>query len=61
MKKKQLEIVVTMGSVIIFIILVIAAGLIMRGFSNYGYTAALLIFVIIMGIAGLKLAEIPDK
>lgn len=61
MKKKQLEIVVTMGSVMMFILLVMASGLIMRGFSNYGYTAALLIFVIIMGIAGLKLAEIPDK
>lgn len=61
MNKKSLEITVSLGSVGVFIILIAAAKLIMPAWAGYGYTAALLIFVIIMGTAGLKLAEIPDR
>ncbi len=60
MKKMYLEIITAVASVAVFIILIIAAQLIMPASAGYGYTAALLIFVIIMGIAGFKLAEIPD-
>jgi hypothetical protein len=61
MKKKPLEIIVSVGCVAVFIILIAAAKLIVPAASGFGYTAALLIFVVIMGMAGLKLAEIPDE
>ncbi|MDP2766539.1 MAG: hypothetical protein Q8O41_03680 [Candidatus Methanoperedens sp.] len=61
MNKKSLEIIIVLGSVVIFIVLITAAKLAMPAKSGYGYSIALLIFVIIMGMAGLKLAEIPDK
>ena len=61
MNKKALEIIVSVGSVAVFIVLIAAAKLIMPASAGFGYTAALVIFVIIMGMAGLKLAEIPDK
>ena len=61
MNKKALEIIVSVGSVAAFIVLIAAAKLIMPASAGFGYTAALVIFVIIMGMAGLKLAEIPDK
>ncbi len=60
MKKMHLEIIVSLASVAIFIILIIAARLFVPS-QGYGYTAALLIFVTIMGIAGLKLAEISES
>ncbi len=61
MKKMQFEILISVASVAIFIIFILASKLIMPALASYGYTAALLIFVIIMGIAGLKLAEMPEK
>lgn len=61
MKKMYLEIITAVASVAIFFILIVAAKLIMPEVSGYGYSVALLVFVIIMGFAGLKLAEIPDK
>lgn len=59
MKKKPLEIIAALGSVAIFIVLIAAAKLI-APVPGYGYVAALLIFVVIMGTAGMKLAGIPD-
>jgi len=61
MNKKSLEIILSVGSVAVFVILIAASKLIISASPGYGYTAALLIFVVIMGMAGLKLAEIPDK
>ncbi len=61
MKKKALEIILSIASVAVFIILIAAVKLIIPASSGYGYTAALLVFLVIMGMAGLKLAEIPDK
>ncbi len=61
MKKMQLEIISSVVSVGIFIILVLASKLVMPAQAGYGYTIALLVFVMMMGIAGLKLAQIPDK
>lgn len=61
MKKKYLEIMVSVGAVAIFIILIAAVKLLMPASPGYGYTAALLVFVVIMGFAGLRLAEIPEK
>lgn len=61
MKKKALEIILSVASVAIFIILIAAVKIVTPSASGYGYTAALLVFLVIMGMAGLKLAEIPDK
>ncbi|SNQ61944.1 hypothetical protein [Candidatus Methanoperedens nitratireducens] len=61
MNKMSIEILTAVGSVAVFIILIVAAKLIIPAFEGYGFAAALLIFVVIMSIAGLKLAEIQDK
>lgn len=61
MKKMYLEIIIALASVALFFILIIATQLFAPEVSGYGFSAALLVFVIIMGFAGLKLAEIPDK
>jgi hypothetical protein len=61
MNKKELEIITCVTSVGIFVILIVSSRLIIPTLAGYGYTAALLIFVVIMSLAGLKLAEIPDK
>lgn len=61
MNKKALEIIISIGSVVAFIVLIAAAKIAMPASAGLGYTAALLIFVVVMGMAGLKLAEIPDK
>ena len=61
MKKKALEIILSIASVAVFIILIAAVTLIIPTSPGYGYAAALLVFLVIMGTVGLKLAEIPDK
>ncbi len=61
MNKMSLEILMVIGSVAVFVILTIASRLIMPASAGYGYAAALLVFIVIMGFAGLKLAEIPGK
>jgi len=61
MNKKSLEIITALGSVIIFIILILVSKIVMKSSAGLGYTASLLLFIVIMGFAGLKLAEIPDK
>ncbi|VVB93890.1 Uncharacterised protein [uncultured archaeon] len=61
MKKTQLEITMTVVSLVIFIISIVASKLIIPTSPGYGYAVALLVYVILMGVAGLKLAEIPDK
>jgi hypothetical protein len=61
MKKMYLEIITAVVSVAVFFILIVASKIFMPEVSGYGYSAALLVFVIIMGFAGLKLAEISDK
>jgi len=61
MKKMQFEIFSSVLSVAIFIVLLLISKIILPASAGYGYTVALLIFVLMMGIAGLKLAEMPDK
>lgn len=61
MNKMSLEILMVIGSVAVFVILTIASSLIMPASAGYGYATALLVFIVIMGFAGLKLAEIPGK
>jgi len=61
MEKMNLEISASVASVIILIVLIAASKLVLPASPGYGYTIALLVFVTIMGLVGLKLAEIPDK
>ncbi len=61
MKKTQLEITMTVASLAIFIISIVASKLVIPASPGYGYAVALLVYVILMGVAGLKLAEIPDN
>ncbi len=60
MEKMHLEITTALASVILLIILIATSKLIFPASPGYGYGAALLVFIVIMGMAGLKLAEIPD-
>ncbi len=61
MKKMYLEIITAIGSVVMFIALIVMVTIFMGKHAGYGYTIALLVYTMIMGIAGLKLAEIPDN
>ncbi len=61
MNKKSLEITAALGSVALFIILIGISKAVMKSQAGFGYAASLLIFMVIMGYAGLKFAEIPDK
>ncbi len=61
MKKMHLEIITAVVLLVIFIILIVASRLTTPETPGYGYAAALLVFVILMGMAGLKLAEMPDR
>jgi len=61
MNKKSLEIAISIGSVVLFIILIASSKFIMGSSAGFGYAASLLVFIVIMGFAGLKLAEIPEK
>ncbi len=60
MKKMQIEILTSLGSVALLIILIAVSRLTIQT-PGYGYTATLLLYVIVMSIAGLKLAEMPEK
>ena len=61
MNKKSLEIILAFGTVLLFIILIAASRMVLKSSAGFGYTVSLLIFIVIMGYAGLKLAQIPDK
>jgi len=61
MNKKSHEIAISIGSVVLFIILIAASKYTMGASAGFGYAASLLVFIVIMGLAGLKLAEVPDK
>ncbi|MDP3104783.1 MAG: hypothetical protein Q8M95_09270 [Candidatus Methanoperedens sp.] len=59
MKKMQIEIFSSIGSVALLIILIAASKLSLQ-MPGYGFTATLLLYVLIMSIVGLKLAEMPE-
>lgn len=61
MNKKSLEIAISIGSIVLFIILIASSKFMMGSSAGFGYAASLLIFIAIMGLAGLKLAEVPEK
>lgn len=61
MNKKTLEITLSLCSVMLFIILITISKYALQTSAGIGYSASLMIFIVIMGLAGLKLARIPDK
>jgi hypothetical protein len=61
MNKKSLEVAISIGSVVLFIILIAASKYTLGASAGIGYAASLLVFIVIMGLAGLKLAEVPEK
>ena len=60
MKKIFLEIGSSVGLVIVFIIGLVIINTKFLANAAYGNVALLLVFVIIAGLIGFKLAEIPD-
>ena len=60
MKKIFLEIGSSVGLVSLFIIALVIINTTFKAQANYGTVALLLVFVIVAGAIGLKLAEIPD-
>ncbi len=60
MKKMQIEIFTSVGSVALLILLITGSRLYLQ-IPGYGYIAALLLYVVIISFVGLKLAEMPGK
>ncbi len=60
MKKMQIEIFTSVGSIAFLIVIIMVSRLTLPT-PEYGFTTALLLYVLIMSIVGLKLAEMPEK
>lgn len=63
MKKTYLEIGSSVGAVLAFIILIVIMNdknLSFHNIANFGNVAILLVFVIVIGLIGIKLAELSD-
>ena len=60
MNKKQFEIVSAIGSVLIFVVLLIGVNVGGMVQKEYGFVAAMVIFVVIISVLGIKLTEIPE-
>ena len=60
MKKTHIEIYTSIGSLALLIILLVVSKLTMQSPGN-GYLIAMVLYVLIMSVAGLKLAEIQEK
>jgi hypothetical protein len=58
MNKKQFEIVSSVGSVILLIMLFIGVHQFMQGSQEYGFIASIAAFVIVVSMMGLKMAAI---
>ncbi len=60
MNKKQFEIVSAIGSVLIFVVLLIGVNVGGMVQKEYGFVAAMVIFVLIISVLGIKLTEISE-
>jgi hypothetical protein len=60
MNKRSLEISTCIGAIIIFLVLIAVSKILMASSAGIGYAVSLLVFIVIMGSSGLKLAEIPE-
>ena len=61
MNKKQLEIVSAIGSTLLFIVLLIGVNISGMVQKEYGFIAAMVVFVVIISVLGIKLTEIPNN
>ncbi len=60
MNKKQFEIVSAIGSVLIFVVLLIGVNVGGMVQKEYGFVVAMVIFVLIISVLGIKLTEISE-
>lgn len=60
MNKTYVEITSSVGAVAVFIILIVIVNTTFSAYAAYGNVVILLIFVISVGLIGLKLAEISN-
>ncbi|SES62462.1 hypothetical protein SAMN04488587_0119 [Methanococcoides vulcani] len=58
MNKKTMEIVLSIGSVLMFIVMLIFVHLAEIEPQGYGFTAALMLFVLAVSLAGIKITRI---
>lgn len=61
MNKKQLEIISAIGSTLLFIVLLIGVNISGMVQKEYGFIAAMVVFVVIISVLGIKLTEIPNN
>ena len=61
MNKKLLEIYSAIGSTLLFVILLIGVNIGGMVQKEYGFVAAMVIFIAITSVLGIKLTEIPDN
>ena len=61
MNKKQLEILSAIGSTLVFIILLVGVNVGGMVQKEYGFIAAIVIYIIITSVLGIKLTEIPNN
>ena len=58
MNKKQFEIISAIGSVLIFVVLLVGVNVGGMVQKEYGFIAAMVIFVVIISLLGIKSTEI---
>ena len=61
MNKKQLEIFSAIGSTLLFVILLVGVNVGGMVQKEYGFIAAMVIFIVITSVLGIKLTDIPNN
>jgi len=61
MNKKQLEIISAIGSTLLFVVLLVGVNIGGMMQKEYGFVAAMVIFIVVTSVLGIKLTEIPDN
>lgn len=61
MNKKQLEIISAIGSTLIFVVLLVGVNIGGMVQKEYGFVAAMVMFIVVTSVLGIKLTEIPDN
>ena len=61
MNKKQLEIISAIGSTLLFVVLLVGVNIGGMVQKEYGFVAAMVIFIVVTSMLGIKLTEIPDN
>jgi hypothetical protein len=61
MNKKQLEIISAIGSTLLFVVLLVGVNIGGMVQKEYGFVVAMVIFIVVTSVLGIKLTEIPDN